>query len=113
MITGIPTYPVQFSVNHPDRELDRLTTFFRPIVAVPILLVLGAISGATGRYGQASGTTGLLGSGRLLVLPTLLMILFRQKYPRWWFNGNLELLRFSNRVVAYLALLDDRYPIDR
>jgi hypothetical protein len=110
MITGIPTYPVQFSVDYPNRELDRLTTFFRPIVAVPILLVLGAISGATGRYGQASGTMGLLGSGGLLFLPTLLMILFRQKYPRWWLEWNRELLRFSNRVVAYLALLGDRYP---
>jgi Domain of unknown function (DUF4389) len=110
MITGIPTYPVQFSVDYPDRELDRLTTFFRPIVAVPILLVLGAISGASVRDSQVSGTTELLGSGGLLFLPTLLMILFRQKYPRWWFEWNRELLRFSNRVVAYLALLDDRYP---
>src|ERR671934_2820172 len=110
MITGIPTYPVQFSVDYPDRELDRLTTFFRPIVAVPILLVLGAISGVTVRYSQVSGTTALLGSGGLLFLPTLLMILFRQKYPRWWFEWNRELLRFSNRVVAYLALLDDHYP---
>jgi hypothetical protein len=38
------------------------------------------------------------------------MILFRQKYPRWWFDWNLELTRFENRVGAYLALLDDRYP---
>jgi hypothetical protein len=110
MITGIPTYPLQFSVDYPDRELDRLTTFFRPIVAVPILLVLGAISGASVRDSQVSGTTELLGSGGLLFLPTLLMILFRQKYPRWWFEWNRELLCFSNKVVAYLALLDDRYP---
>jgi hypothetical protein len=110
MITGIPTYPVQFAVDYPDRELDRLTTFFRPIVAVPILLVLGAISGASVRDSQVSGTTELLGSGGLLFLPTLLMILFRQKYPRWWFEWNLELSRFASRVVAYLALLDDRYP---
>src|SRR5258708_460866 len=38
------------------------------------------------------------------------MIVFRQKYPRWWFDWNLELLRFSNRVSVYLALMDDRYP---
>jgi hypothetical protein len=31
------------------------------------------------------------------------MILFRQKYPRWWFDWNLELQRFTNRVAAYLA----------
>src|ERR671922_2628827 len=109
MITTTPTYPVQFAVDYPDRELDRLTTFLRLIVAIPILVVVAAVSGITLRYGQASGTTGLLGGG-LLFLPTLLMILFRQKYPRWWFEWNRELLRFSNRVTAYLALLDDRYP---
>jgi hypothetical protein len=38
------------------------------------------------------------------------MILFRQKYPRWWYDWNLELMRFSNRIAAYLALMDDRYP---
>ena len=109
MITTTPTYPVQFAVDYPDRELDRLTTFLRLIVAIPILVVVAAVSGATWRYGQASSTTELLGGG-LLFLPTLLMILFRHKYPRWWFEWNRELLRFSNRVTAYLALLDDRYP---
>ena len=38
------------------------------------------------------------------------MILFRQKYPRWWFDWNLELLRFGARVGAFLALMNDRYP---
>jgi hypothetical protein len=109
MITTTPTYPVQFAVDYPDRELDRLTTFLRLIVAIPILVVVAAVSGTTLRNGQASGTTELLGGG-LLFLPTLLMILFRQKYPRWWFEWNRELLRFASRVVAYLALLDDRYP---
>ena len=112
MITTTPTYPVQFAVDYPDRELDRLTTFFRLIVAVPIVLVAGAIAGG---FSQA-GTAGLPGGGGwlfvppLLFLPPLLLILFRQKYPRWWFDWNLELSRFASRVVAYLALLDDRYP---
>src|SRR5919199_3524087 len=112
MITTGPTYPVQFAVDYPDRELDRLTTFFRLIVAVPIVLVAGAIAGG---FSQA-GTAGLPGGGGwlfvppLLFLPPLLLILFRQKYPRWWFDWNLELSRFASRVVAYLALLDDRYP---
>jgi hypothetical protein len=112
MITTTPTYPVQFAVDYPDRELDRLTTFFRLIVVVPILLVAGAIAGG---FSQA-GTAGLPGGGGwlfvppLLFLPPLLLILFRQKYPRWWFEWNLELSRFASRVVAYLALLDDRYP---
>jgi hypothetical protein len=50
------------------------------------------------------------GAGGLLFFGPLLMILFRRKYPRWWFDWNLELLRFSNRVSVYLTLMDDRYP---
>jgi Domain of unknown function (DUF4389) len=92
--TRAAPYPVQFSVEYPDRDLNRLTTGFRLIVAIPILIVAAAISGAR----------------RVLFLPPLLLIVFRQKYPRWWYDWNLELLRFSNRIGAYLALMDDRYP---
>ena len=109
-MTQIPAYPVRFAVDYPDRELDRLSTFFRLIVAIPILVVLGSLTSATLRVSEAAGTGEVLGSGGVLFLPPLLLIVFRQKYPRWWFAWNLELLRFSNRVVAYLALLDDRYP---
>jgi hypothetical protein len=93
------TYPVQFSIDYPDRELNRLTSFFRIFTAIPIIVVLGAVSGAT-----------TAGSGGLLFLGPLLMILFRQKYPHWWFDWNLALQRFGNRVAAYLALTDDTYP---
>jgi hypothetical protein len=104
-------YPVQFSVAYPDRELDRLTTAFRLIVAIPILIVVGTVGGhaAASDGAQHSGSIAA-GAGGLLFLAPLLMIVFRQKYPRWWFDWNLELLRFSNRVGAYLALMDDRYP---
>ena len=109
--TGEAPYPVQFSVVYPDRDLDRLTTAFRLIVAIPILIVAGAVGGHAAASGGAehSGTIAA-GAGGLLFLAPLLMIVFRQKYPRWWFDWNLELLRFSNRVGAYLALMDDRYP---
>ena len=104
-------YPVQFSVDYPDRPLNRLTTFFRIFVAIPILIVLGAVSGGTWQWHVNSTTVNVaVMAGGLLVLPPLLMLLFRQKYPRWWFDWNLELQRFSNRVVAYIALMDDRYP---
>ena len=106
-----PTYPVQFSVDYPDRPLDRVTTGFRIFVAIPILIVLGAVSGGTWQWSYDNGTTAVVaGAGGLLFFGPLLMILFRQKYPRWWFDWNLELQRFSNRVWIYLALMDDRYP---
>lgn len=106
------TYPVQFSVDYPDRQLDRLSTAFRLFVAIPIAIVLGSVDGATWQSTTSNGTTHEVaaGAGGLLVFGPLLMILFRQKYPRWWFDWNRELLRFTNRVGVYFALMDDRYP---
>jgi hypothetical protein len=104
-------YPVAFAVDYPDRPLNRLTTFFRAFVAIPILIVLGSVSGSTWDWPADDGTrASSAGAGGLLVLGPALMILFRQKYPRWWFDWNLEFQRFSNRVAAYMALMDDRYP---
>lgn len=104
-------YPLRLAIDYPDRPLRRLSTAFRIFAAIPILVVLSALGGAiggagAGRYGGEVAVTG----GGIVFLPTLLMIIFRQKYPRWWFDWNRELLRFANRVGAYLALLDDRYP---
>jgi hypothetical protein len=105
-------HPVQFSVEYPDRDLNRLATFFRLITAIPILIVFAGVSGGyTGTSGiSADGTNIAISTAGLLVSPPLLMILFRRKYPRWWFDWNLELMRFSSRVVIYLSLMDDRYP---
>ena len=105
------TYPVQFSVDYPDRALSRMSTAFRIVIVIPIGIVVGAVSGATWQWSSGQGTREFAaGAGGLLVFAPLLMILFRQKYPRWWFDWNLELLRFTNRVATYLALMDDRYP---
>ena len=103
-------YPVQFSVDYPDRPLNRLTTAFRIFVAIPILIVLSSVSGSTWAVYSHRATYAVSGAGGLLFFGPLLMILFRRKYPRWWFDWNLELQRFTNRVLAYLLLMDDRYP---
>jgi hypothetical protein len=101
-------YPVQFSVEYPERPLNRLSTAFRIFAAIPILIVLASLGSAFPAHAYGRAIT-FAGAGTL-ILPPLLMILFRRKYPRWWFDWNRELLRFSNRVYAYLALMDDRYP---
>lgn len=103
-------HPVQFAVDYPDRLLNRVTTFFRIFVAIPIVIVLGSVSGGLWQWSYQNGSAVAAGAGGLLFLGPLLMILFRQKYPRWWFDWNLELQRFGNRATAYLALMDDRYP---
>ena len=105
------TYPVQLSVDYPDRLLDRLTSAFRIFVAIPILIVLGGLSGGTWQWTSGRTMGVAAGAGGLLFFAPLLMIVFRQKYPRWWFDWNLELLRFSNRVAVYaLVLVTDQYP---
>src|ERR1700676_2988255 len=102
-------YPVQYSVDYPDRPLNRLSTFFRLILVIPIAIVLALIEAGGYAYGGGRAAAAI-GAAGLVVLPTLLLILFRQKYPRWWFDWNLELMRFSARVGVYLALMEDRYP---
>ena len=100
-------YPVRLAVDYLDRPLDRLSTLLRLLWVIPIGVVLAAVSGATVAFG---GTATLVAAGGLLFLAPLLMIVFRQKYPRWWFDWNLGLTRFSTRVATYVALMDDRYP---
>jgi hypothetical protein len=105
------TAPLTFDVTYPDRALNRLTSALRLFTIIPIAILLSSIGGANTSWQHAdeSYTVAVTGTG-LLVLPPLLMLLFRGKYPRWWFDFNRELLRFSARVGAYAALLTDRYP---
>ena len=105
-------YPVTFDVEYPDRDLDRLTTFFRIFTVIPIAILAGTITGFSSdfdRVGEQAQTITIGGVG-LLVLPVVLMLLFRKKYPRWWFDWNLNLQRFFNRIGVYFLLMDDRYP---
>ena len=107
MTTIPPDFPAALEIDYPDRELNRLTTFFRPFVAIPIMVVLVFLGGPV--QANTKYHTIVVGSG-FVFLATVLMILFRQKYPRWWFDWNLALTRFNTRVFAYLALLRDEYP---
>jgi len=106
-------YPVGLSIDYPDRDLDRLTSALRIFTVIPIAVVLWSLevfSGRSGAGGSAGASTIAVSGTGLLFLPPLLMILFREKYPRWWFDWNLQLLRFATRVSVYLLLMDDHYP---
>jgi hypothetical protein len=104
-----PPYPLTFNVEYPDRPLNRLTTFFRFLWIIPIGVIASLVgSGQLSLHGNEYSWSWAVGG--LLVLPVLLMILFRQKYPRWWFDWNLQLTRFLARVWVYAALLRDEYP---
>ncbi|MGA8046921.1 MAG: DUF4389 domain-containing protein [Dermatophilaceae bacterium] len=117
MDTSQQTYPARLEIDYPDR-LDRVSTLFRIVLIIPIAIVLSLISAA------ATSTTTIYKSGEIiekttstgggiaggLFAATLLMILFRQRYPRWWFDFAREFNRFGTRVGAYFALLTDAYP---
>ncbi len=116
MATKPKSYPVSFTIDYP-KKLDRLTTFFRFILAIPILAVLTFLVAAGGNDPSSMHEAGKEmtnnGGGGIVVglfAVTALMILFRQRYPRWWFDFALELNRFSTRIGAYLFFLTDQYP---
>jgi len=96
---AVPPYPLTFSVDYPDRELNRVTTGFRLILGIPLLLLLALFA----RSYPAS-------AGLLLFLPVLALLVLRHKYPRWWFDFNLQLVRLEARIYSYLFLLRDEYP---
>ena len=85
------SYPTSYNVAYPEEGLSRISTLFRIILAIPALLVSTILAGTT-------------------TLPLVLLILFRRKYPRWWFDFNLERARYAARVNVYLSLMTDRYP---
>jgi hypothetical protein len=99
--------PALLEIEYPERERNWLTTFFRPFAVIPIAIILALLAGPAT---HASSEDYSFAAGGILFLPTVLMLVFRQKYPRWWYDWNLQLTRFSTRVAAYLALLRDEYP---
>jgi hypothetical protein len=104
-------YPVSLTVEYPERPLNRLSTFFRIFAIVPIAIVLGLLAGVVYHHHPEGVLHGFgCAPAGFVVAPALLMILFRRKYPRWWFDWNLNISRFMLRVSAYLALLRDEYP---
>jgi uncharacterized membrane protein len=104
-----PSYPLTFSVDYPDRPLNRLTTFFRALWLIPILVIAALLTSGNITV-EGTNYSWSWAVGGILFFPVLLMLLFRKKYPRWWFDWNLELSRFLARVGAYVMLLRDEYP---
>jgi hypothetical protein len=113
MVTQSESYPARLDIDYPE-TLDRVSTFFRLLWVIPILIILSLLT-ATGNEtvvteaGEEIRRTGGGISGGLF-LATMLMLVFRARYPRWWFDFARELTRFGGRVGAYLALMTDKYP---
>ncbi|MCH8815857.1 MAG: DUF4389 domain-containing protein [Chloroflexi bacterium] len=110
MVAQSESYAARLEIDYPE-ELNRLTTLFRVIWIIPILVIAALVSDSisgTIVIDTATGSSGGIAVG--LWLATVLMIVFRQVYPRWWFDFARELTRFSSRVTAYFILLTDKYP---
>jgi amino acid permease len=108
-------YPARLEIDYPE-SLDRLSTLLRIPFIIPILVV-AALMPATpliflyfAAEGWISGDDWTGGFVTVFFLPLILMLLFRGKYPRWWFDFVLELMRFETRIIAYVSLLTDKYP---
>ncbi len=91
MSSSTDMYPLQYSVDYPEGPRNRLTALVRLILAIPIIIIS-------------------IFAAWQVIVPTFFMILFRSKYPRWWFDWNLEVMRFVSRVNSYVLLLRDEYP---
>ena len=104
-------YPARLDIEYPEGGLGRASTIFRIILVIPIAIVVGLLTNSfVGDWQSDETDWPAFFAAISLFGPTLLMILFRQKYPRWWFDWNVELTRFSTRVGAYLSLMRDEYP---
>jgi hypothetical protein len=99
-------YPVNLAVDYEDGVRNRLTVAFRIFTALPIVVVLSLLG--SGHFNSGYGWTA--GAGGVIFLPTLLLLLFRRKYPGWWFDFNLNIVKLGNRAFAYLLILRDEYP---
>lgn len=113
MVNLAKSYPATLEVDYP-KKLDRLTTFFRIFWSIPALILLILLTGGySGHFEHGAGKEVVFNTGGImagLFAATVLTIVFRQRYPRWWFNFALELNRFAARAGAYMFLLTDKYP---
>ena len=95
-------YPVSLNIDYPDKS-NRITVLFRLFLAIPILIILALLTAKSYKVGHVY-------SAGIIFLPALLMIVFGRKYPKWWFDWNFALVKFSLRVTSYILLLRDEYP---
>jgi hypothetical protein len=81
---------------------DKNTALIRLILVFPMVVFIESFSLF------ANGATGVIGG--VLLLPTVLALLVRNKYPSYVLAFNKAFLELSNRVAIYALLLTDAYP---
>jgi hypothetical protein len=107
-----PSYPASLEIDYPERLSRGLVLVKWWLLAIPQYAIVGILIGSFGwasthRGWHFVGSGGLVG---LLVFFAAVVLLFRGAYPRSIFDFVLGLDRWVVRVVAYAALMTDRYP---
>jgi hypothetical protein len=87
-------------IKHKDR--NRTTVFWRGILAFPVIIFVAT-------FNVGMGTSGI-GAAGVIVIPALLAIVFRGKYPSYVLTFNHALIELSTRLAAYVLILNDKYP---
>ena len=103
-------YPARLDVVYPERLSRGLVLVKSWLLALPHLVLVGLFtaSGVAGRDGWRFGFEGgLLGA---LVCIAAVALLFTGRYPKGLFDLVMGLNRWQYRVIAYVALMTDRYP---
>ena len=110
-------YPVSVRVEPLLVPRDRMTAAFRLILAIPHIFLVGAIGFSvvfrTGRsdvikLGPETGLLGLVAA--VLAIVSWFTILLRHEHFQGIRDFTLFYLRWRVRALAYLMLLEDRYP---
>jgi len=100
-------YPLTYDVTPPQGPRNRLTSAFRPILAIPQVLLVGSPGLSISSSGGADAFGALASTGALI---TWFAIVFTGKFPRGLWDLSHMYMRWRSRAIAYMALLRDEYP---
>jgi Domain of unknown function (DUF4389) len=107
-------YPATFDVEYPERLSRGLVLVKWWLLAIPQYLVVSFFVGGGGPWmGWQGDNSDYRWSGGLILLLVLIAVvalLFTGRYPQGIFDLVVGLNRWTLRVVAYAALMTDRYP---
>lgn len=104
-------YPARLHIAYPERLSRGLVLVKSWLLAIPHLVIVGIMTSAGAGFGGGRGVAwfggGLLGAA---VCIAAISLLFTHRYPKGLFDLIMGLNRWSYRVIAYVALMTDRYP---
>jgi Domain of unknown function (DUF4389) len=100
-------YPVSIRIDPQLHGKNRLTSAFRPILAIPHAILVGPAI----RWSEHNNSPGLLAAAAyFLAIVSWFTILFGRTHLKGIRDFSLFYLRWRTRAMAYMALFVDKYP---